>query len=137
MVHTINALSLLDNYHHGRSKLSAGAITGITVGVVLSFLVLSTSLIIVVCICVRRYCKNRRRSAYVLLQKQYPRLLVATASDSEACVPAQNIANEYTDECSAETTPTNSSDTGLSLNNITTATTTVSNDVPIVTQDTI
>jgi len=118
----------VDDYIYGRHKshhshkLSAGAITGITVSVILSILVLSTSLI-VLCVCVRHYRKKGRSPAYFLLQKQHPRILEATASDSEAYVPAQPTAvkyNKFTDECSIETTPTNSSDTGPSPDNITT-----------------
>jgi len=66
-----------------------------------------------------------------------------TVSDSEAHVPAQPTTvkyNKFTDKCSVETTPTDSSDTGPSSDNTTsttTTTTTVSNDVPISTQDTI
>jgi len=121
---------LLDYHSHHSGKLSAGAITGITVGGVLSFLVLSTSLI-VVCICVRRYRKKRRSAKYVLLQNQHPWILEADSSndnvsDSEVHVPAQPTTvkyNKFTDECSVETTPTNSSDTQPSPDNTTTTTT--------------
>ena len=89
--------NFLDNCHHkshqNHHKLSAGAVAGITLGVVL---LLCTSLI-VTCVCVRHYCRKRCSPVYILLHNQYPRILVANGdsdneSDFKACIPAQPTA---------------------------------------------
>jgi len=68
---------------------------------------------------VRRYCKKRRSRAYAAFQQRHPRMLQATGSndvvsDSEACGVRYN---KFTDECSAENTPTTSGDTEPSPDN--------------------
>jgi len=99
----------LDKYsyhrHHHHHKLSAGAITGITIAVIL---LLCTTLM-VTCVCVRRYCRKRRSSAYTLVHKQHPMIFVVDGgsdneSDFKAGIPTQSTAVEYTDECPVEYT---------------------------------